>query len=86
MGIWTMSDIHGCAFVGYLGGSQGFQYILTLMNEDSDALQPRPPLPTDNLERRHTISRPDTDPTLPHIGLVGDTYTVLSGQDTNGRY
>jgi quercetin dioxygenase-like cupin family protein len=33
------------------------------------------------------VARPNTDQTLPHIGLVGDTYTILlSGEDTNGRY
>ncbi|MDT7721876.1 MAG: hypothetical protein QOE94_2887, partial [Mycobacterium sp.] len=34
-----------------------------------------PPLPPDDLRRKLTIARPDADPTLPHIGLVGDTYT-----------
>jgi quercetin dioxygenase-like cupin family protein len=30
---------------------------------------------------------PDTDESLPHVGVVGDTYTILvSGQDTAGRY
>ena len=30
---------------------------------------------------------PDTDESLPHLGVVGDTYTILvSGADTAGRY
>ena len=34
-----------------------------------------------------TIAKPHEDGKLPHIGLVGDTYTILlSGKDTNGRY
>jgi quercetin dioxygenase-like cupin family protein len=31
--------------------------------------------------------QPDTDQSLPHLGVVGDTYTILvSGKDTAGRY
>jgi len=34
-----------------------------------------------------TLARPDNDQTLPHIGLVGDTYTItVSGDETNGRF
>jgi quercetin dioxygenase-like cupin family protein len=34
-----------------------------------------------------TVARPDQDERLPHIGLVGDTYTILvSGSDTAGKY
>jgi quercetin dioxygenase-like cupin family protein len=33
------------------------------------------------------LARPDEDQNLPHIGLVGDTYTILlKGEDTAGRY
>ncbi len=35
------------------------------------------PIPPDDLSRRLTIARPDEDQGLPHIGLVGDTYTIL---------
>lgn len=46
-----------------------------------------PPLPPDDPRRSLSLTRPDDDQTLPHIGLVGDTYTiVLSGKDTAGRY
>jgi quercetin dioxygenase-like cupin family protein len=44
-------------------------------------------LPADDLARPLKVARPDTDESLPHIGLVGNTYTVLlSGADTEGRY
>jgi quercetin dioxygenase-like cupin family protein len=44
-------------------------------------------IPPDNLDRPLKVARPETDQSLPHIGLVGDTYTVLiSGKDTNGHY
>jgi quercetin dioxygenase-like cupin family protein len=45
------------------------------------------PIPPDDPKRRLAIARPNTDQSLPHIGLVGDTYTILlSGDDTGGRY
>jgi quercetin dioxygenase-like cupin family protein len=48
--------------------------------------QPRP-VPRDDLSRGLTVARPGEDQGLPHIGLVGDTYTILvSGQDTAGKY
>jgi quercetin dioxygenase-like cupin family protein len=46
-----------------------------------------PPLPPDDTKRTLTIAQPDTDQTLPHIGVVGDTYTItVSGDQTNGRF
>ena len=43
-------------------------------------------IPLDNPQRHLTIAQPDT-PEQPHIGLVGDTYTILlTGKDTAGRY
>jgi hypothetical protein len=57
------------------------------MNEHSATAQPVTRLLADNLARNLKIARPDTDESLPHIGLVGDTYTILlSGVDTDGRY
>ena len=57
------------------------------MNEHSITAQPVTPLLADNLARNLKVARPDTDESLPHIGLVGDTYTILlSGADTDGRY
>src|SRR4051812_35172706 len=45
------------------------------------------PIPDDDPSRELTIARPDTDQSLTHIGLVGDTYTVLvRGEDTAGKY
>ena len=57
------------------------------MNEHSITAKPATALPADDLARSLKVARPDTDENLPHIGLVGDTYTILlSGDDTNGRY
>ena len=57
------------------------------MSEHTIPTQPATPVPADDPQRQAKIARPDTDQSLPHIGLVGDTYTVLlSGQDTNGRF
>jgi len=44
-------------------------------------------IPDDDLQRALKLVRPETDDGLPHIGLVGDTYTILlSGEDTSGRF
>ena len=44
-------------------------------------------IPPDDLARDLTVARPDDDQALPHIGLVGDTYTILvAGQDSAGKY
>jgi len=44
-------------------------------------------VPPDDLSRELTVARPDSDQSLPHIGLVGDTYTILvTGEDTAGKY
>ena len=57
------------------------------MNEHSISSQPATPLPADNPKRPIKVARPSIEQGLPHIGLVGDTYTILlSGEDTNGRY
>jgi quercetin dioxygenase-like cupin family protein len=46
-----------------------------------------PRIPPDDPARRLTVARPDQDQSLPHLGLVGDTYTILvAGSDTNGKY
>jgi len=46
-----------------------------------------PSIPPDDLNRRLTVARPNQDATLPHLGLVGDTYTILiKGDDTAGKY
>ena len=57
------------------------------MYERSAASQPITQIPSDNPERKLKVARPEIDQSLPHVGLVGDTYTtLLSGDDTNGRY
>lgn len=44
-------------------------------------------IPSDNPERNLVLAQPDTAQKLPHIGLAGDTYTILlSGKDTAGRF
>jgi quercetin dioxygenase-like cupin family protein len=44
-------------------------------------------IPADDPGRQLIVARPDSDESLPHVGLVGDTYTILvSGSDTGGRY
>ena len=55
---------------------------------DNPNVKPQPaPIPPDDPRRKLTIARPDEDPSLPHIGMVRDTYTILlKGEDTAGRY
>jgi quercetin dioxygenase-like cupin family protein len=44
-------------------------------------------IPADNLDRTLALARPNSDPKLVHIGLVGDTYTILlTGKDAAGRF
>jgi quercetin dioxygenase-like cupin family protein len=46
-----------------------------------------PLLPPDDLTRKLALAQPGEGHGLPHIGLVGDTYTVtVSGDDTAGRF
>ncbi len=49
--------------------------------------QPAATIPSDDPWRNLILARPDDDQSLPHIGLVGDTYTILlTGKDTAGRF
>jgi quercetin dioxygenase-like cupin family protein len=42
------------------------------------------PIPLDDLKRNIALGQTDN---LPHIGLVGDTYTItVTGEQTNGRF
>ena len=44
-------------------------------------------IPPGDLQRNLALARPNEDQTLSHIGLAGDTYTILlTGEDTAGRY
>jgi quercetin dioxygenase-like cupin family protein len=48
---------------------------------------PPGPIPADDPGRVLTHVSPDTDESLLHLGVVGDTYTiVVSGAETAGRY
>jgi quercetin dioxygenase-like cupin family protein len=58
------------------------------MTVDSGASsRPAPTIPPDDPQRYLVLARPDEDQSLPHIGMVGATYTILlKGEDTAGRY
>ncbi len=57
------------------------------MNRNSITAQPATPIPPDNLQRNLVIVDSNKDGSLTHLGVAGDTYTILvSGDDTDGRY
>src|SRR5471030_646179 len=57
------------------------------MNATPSTAPPNPAIPDDDPTRMAAVARPDDDQTLPHWGVVGDTYTILiSGDETAGRY
>src|SRR2546421_10080100 len=57
------------------------------MNKHAITAKPISPIPPDDLHRNLMLARPNEDQSLPHIALMGDTYTILlSGDDTDGRY
>lgn len=44
------------------------------------------PVPADDINRSLTVAHVDS-PAVPHIGLVGDTYTItVPGKETNNRF
>lgn len=44
-------------------------------------------IPLDDPSRNVVIARPNVDQSLVHVGVVGNTYTILvTSQDTAGRY
>jgi quercetin dioxygenase-like cupin family protein len=56
-------------------------------NESKMPKQTASTIPPDNPQRDLTIAQPETDQSLVHIGLVGDTYTILlSGRETARRF
>jgi quercetin dioxygenase-like cupin family protein len=57
------------------------------MSEPSEKSAGTSAIPDDDSRRKLVVARPDADASLLHLGLVGDTYTVLlTGEDTGGRY
>jgi len=57
--------------------------------KSSSGISGRPGLeiPPDDPQRVLTLAQPGKDQSLPHIGIAGDTYTILlTGNDTNGRF
>jgi quercetin dioxygenase-like cupin family protein len=58
------------------------------MNGSSAILAPPiSTVPFDDLNRILTLAQPDKDKNLTHIGIVGDTYTLLvTGDATAGRF
>jgi len=58
------------------------------MNGSSAILTPPvSTIPLDDLNRSLTLAQPDKDQNLTHIGMVGDTYTLLvTGNATAGRF
>src|SRR5215470_2567147 len=55
--------------------------------ESKASVQSGASIPADDLSRDLAIAQPDTDGNLAHIGIVGDTYTILlTGKDTAGRF
>ena len=46
-----------------------------------------PTIPPDDPRRNLVLARPNDDQSLPHVGIAGNTYTILlTGEDTAGRY
>jgi quercetin dioxygenase-like cupin family protein len=84
--------------VGVLSASQSTRaFALSIFGPQNDTDEnPRrsnmpetqyPPVPPDDLYRNLTSANPDHEGKLPHIGLVGDTYTItIDGDDTKGRF
>ena len=57
------------------------------MSRQSIPSHPVSPIPPDDLRRNLTIADPNKNGRFAHLGIVGDTYTILlSGDDTDGRY
>jgi quercetin dioxygenase-like cupin family protein len=56
------------------------------MSDSENSIPSTASLPADDVTRQLVVASPDEAGAL-HIGLVGDTYTVLlGGKDTAGRY
>lgn len=56
------------------------------MTSPGTSQQAESPIPADDPNRKPRLAKPEADDQLPHIGVVGDTYTILlTGEDTAGR-
>jgi quercetin dioxygenase-like cupin family protein len=54
---------------------------------ETSVTSPLPAVPPDDPGRHLTVARPQEDQSLHHLGVVGDTYTILvTGEDTVGKY
>ena len=57
------------------------------MTDTSPRQTPASQIPPDDPARGLAAASPDRDQSLEHLGVVGDTYTILlSGRETAGRY
>ena len=57
------------------------------MNDNSITARPISPIPADSLLRHLAVALPNKDQALPHLGIMGDTYTILlGGKDTAGKF
>jgi quercetin dioxygenase-like cupin family protein len=86
------------AYSAALGGAKACAFLLGKTGEEHATPNQRrtkmdeptsqyPPLPADDLKRKLTFAQIDQEKTLPHIGLVGDTYTItVTGAETAGRF
>ena len=57
------------------------------MSDNPNAAPQPAQIPPDDHSRNLALAQPDEDQNLTHIGMVGDTYTILlTGEDTAGLY
>src|SRR6266403_2069958 len=66
------------------GSNDRHQTLRTQDLEENEMSSASSPIPPDDPKRSLTVAQPDN---LPHIGLVGDTYTItVTGEQTAGRF
>jgi mannose-6-phosphate isomerase-like protein (cupin superfamily) len=58
-----------------------------MADKSNSATPEHPVIPPDDPLRKLATIQPDTDQKIRHIGVVGDTYTILlTGKETAGRF